>query len=136
MKDYPCPSFEQGVKCSFYYAEEILSTSEYPKTIKATELCFKAFPLDEIADRRKLGYLKHELFIMFGISIIYARLNRSEQAERDLEALWEECRRFDRKWADYFRYGTILRLVSVPGERGRKLTELVYRFAHLVVRFN
>ena len=73
---------------------------------------------------------------MFGISIIYARLNRSEQAERDLEALWEECRRFDRKWADYFRYGTILRLVSVPGERGRKLTELVYRFAHLVVRFN
>ena len=37
MKDYPCPSFEQGVKCSFYYAEEILSTSEYPKTIKATD---------------------------------------------------------------------------------------------------
>ncbi len=37
MKEYPCLSFEQGDKGSFYYAEEILSTSEYPKTIKATD---------------------------------------------------------------------------------------------------
>ena len=37
LKDYPCLSFEQGDNASFYYAEEILSTSEYPKTIKATD---------------------------------------------------------------------------------------------------
>ena len=37
LKEYPCLSFEQGDKGSFYYAEEILSTSEYPKTIKATD---------------------------------------------------------------------------------------------------
>lgn len=37
LKDYPCLSFEQGDNGSFYYAEEILSTSEYPKTIKATD---------------------------------------------------------------------------------------------------
>ena len=37
LKDYPCLSFEQGDKGSFYYAEEIFSTSEYPKTIKATD---------------------------------------------------------------------------------------------------
>lgn len=37
LKDYPCLSFEQGDKGSFYYAEEILSTSEYPKMIKATD---------------------------------------------------------------------------------------------------
>ena len=37
LKNYPCLSFEQGDKGSFYYAEEILSTSEYPKTIKATD---------------------------------------------------------------------------------------------------
>ena len=36
-KEYPCLSFEQGDKGSFYYAEEILSTSEYPKTIRATD---------------------------------------------------------------------------------------------------
>ena len=37
LKDYPCLSFEQGDNGSFYYAEEILSTSEYPKTIRATD---------------------------------------------------------------------------------------------------
>ena len=37
LKDYPCLSFEQGDNASFYYSEEILSTSEYPKTIKATD---------------------------------------------------------------------------------------------------
>ncbi len=37
LASYPCLSFEQGDKGSFYYAEEILSTSEYPKMIKATD---------------------------------------------------------------------------------------------------
>ncbi|MBQ9031323.1 MAG: LysR family transcriptional regulator [Parasporobacterium sp.] len=34
---YPCLSFEQGGSGSFYFAEEILSTIEYPRMIKATD---------------------------------------------------------------------------------------------------
>ena len=37
LMDYPCLSFEQGANGSFYMAEEILSTSEYPMTIKAND---------------------------------------------------------------------------------------------------
>lgn len=37
LNDYPCLSFEQGDHASFYYAEEILSTNEYSRTIKATD---------------------------------------------------------------------------------------------------
>ncbi len=37
LADYPCLSFEQDAGGSFYYAEEIMSTSEYPRTIKATD---------------------------------------------------------------------------------------------------
>ena len=37
LADYPCLSFEQGAGGSFYYAEEILSTADYPRTIKATD---------------------------------------------------------------------------------------------------
>lgn len=37
LADYPCLSFEQGASSSFYYAEEILSTNEYPRTIKAND---------------------------------------------------------------------------------------------------
>lgn len=37
LTDYPCLSFEQGEKGSFYFAEEILSTNEYPQIIKVTD---------------------------------------------------------------------------------------------------
>ena len=37
LEDYPCLSFEQGDESSFYFAEEILSTEEYHRTIKAND---------------------------------------------------------------------------------------------------
>ncbi|MBO7335060.1 MAG: LysR family transcriptional regulator [Lachnospiraceae bacterium] len=37
LKDYPCLSFEQGATGSFYLAEEILSTADYPQIIKAND---------------------------------------------------------------------------------------------------
>lgn len=37
LEPYPCLSFEQGDGSSFYYAEEILSTADYPRTIRATD---------------------------------------------------------------------------------------------------
>lgn len=37
LQDYPCLSFEQGDSNSFYYAEEVLSTYDYKKIIKADD---------------------------------------------------------------------------------------------------
>lgn len=37
LDEYPCLSFEQGDNSSFYFAEEILSTNEYPRIIKACD---------------------------------------------------------------------------------------------------
>lgn len=37
LNDFPCLSFEQGDNSSFYFAEEILSTNEYARTIKAND---------------------------------------------------------------------------------------------------
>lgn len=37
LKDYPCLSFEQGAKNSFYFAEEVLSTLDYKQIIKADD---------------------------------------------------------------------------------------------------
>jgi len=37
LNDFPCLSFEQGGNSSFYFAEEILSTNEYPRVIKAND---------------------------------------------------------------------------------------------------
>jgi DNA-binding transcriptional LysR family regulator len=37
LEEYPCLSFEQGDNSSFYLAEEILSTNEYARVIKAND---------------------------------------------------------------------------------------------------
>ena len=37
LQNYPCLSFEQGDGESYYFAEEILSTNEYQRTIKACD---------------------------------------------------------------------------------------------------
>ena len=37
LAEFPCLAFEQGGSGSFYLAEEILSTNEYPRMIKATD---------------------------------------------------------------------------------------------------
>lgn len=37
LEDYPCLAFEQGDNSSFYFAEEILSTNDYTRTIKAND---------------------------------------------------------------------------------------------------
>lgn len=37
LSEYPCLSFEQGSNSSFYFAEEILSTNEYSRIIKAND---------------------------------------------------------------------------------------------------
>ncbi len=37
LAEYPCLSFEQGDRSSFYLSEEILSTSNYQRTIKAND---------------------------------------------------------------------------------------------------
>ena len=37
LAPYPCLSFEQGDDSSFYFAEELLSTSEYPRIIKCCD---------------------------------------------------------------------------------------------------
>jgi len=37
LKEYPCLSFDQGANHSFYFAEEVLSTYEYKRLIKASD---------------------------------------------------------------------------------------------------
>ena len=116
--------------------QEDVMKRRYAHQLKATELCFTCYHIDEMRDKHKRAYLKHELFIMFGISVLYARLNGSEQAEKDLEEMWQRCFAYDWKWAEYFRRRTVLRLACLPGKGGAAIVRGTYRLAHKVVRFN
>ena len=86
LREYPCLSFDQGVHGSFYFAEEVLSTYEYKRIIKANDratllnlmiglnaytLCsgiicedlngndYRAVPLKE-TEKMRIGYIKRK----------------------------------------------------------------------------
>ncbi len=116
--------------------QEDVMKRRYQHQLKASELCFQSCRFDEITDKRKKRYMKHEMFIMFGISVVYARLNKSKEADDNLNKMWDACIAHDRKWAKYFRKETPLRLAHIPGKLGQQVIKGVYKIAHYVIRFN
>ncbi len=116
--------------------QQSVMAKRYSHQILVTEKCFRSFHMDDIRDKRLRQYLHHELFMMFGISILFTRLNKSAETDAALDKMWENCRAFDEKWANHFRNRTGLWFVSLPGRFGQDFSGLVYKAANKIVRFN
>lgn len=116
--------------------QEDITKKRYAHQVLVAELCFKAYHLDQVHQPRLKKYLKHELFMMFGIAIMFTRLNKSAESDAALTAMWENCRSFDKKYADHFHYRTPLFFITIPGKFGQNFTVFIYRLANKVVRFN
>ncbi|MCF0114480.1 MAG: glycosyltransferase [Erysipelotrichaceae bacterium] len=116
--------------------QEDVMIGRYNHQLIVAQRCFEACHLDDIKDEKQKKYLDHELFMMFGIGVLFSRLNGSEEAEKNVEAMWDACRAFDQKWADYYRYKSLLRFIGIKGSFGRGIVQFVYKLAHRFVRFN
>ena len=116
--------------------QEAAIKQRYTHQILVTEKCFTVCDLANVSDPKLKKYLKHELFMMFGISIMFTRLNNNDEADAALEKMWQTCQAHDKKWANHFRYRTPLAVISIRGKFGRWLTRFFYRIANKIVRFN
>lgn len=116
--------------------QESVMKKRYTHQILVNEKCFYSCHLDQISDPMLKKYLKHELFVMFGISILNARLNKSREVDRDLWKMWDNCIAFDEKWGKKFRYRTPLTFICLPGKFGQNFAVFIYRFANKIVKFN
>ena len=111
-------------------------TRRYLHQLTVTQKCFEACHLDRVREEKLRRYLKHELFMMFGISVLYARLNKAAEAEENLNRMWAACEQFDPKWAKHFREQSPLSIICIPGKTGQCISGVVYTIANRVVRFN
>lgn len=107
----------------------------YHHQILVTKLCFRSCHLDDIQQPMLKKYMKHELFMMFAISILFTRLNQTDETDAAVQEMWDDCYDFDPKWAKHFHKG-ILRFICLPGKFGRQFSKLIYHIANRVVRFN
>ncbi len=116
--------------------QQNVMSKRYHHQILVTERCFTSFRIDDIADPRLRQYMKHELFIMFGISILFTRLNKTAETDAALDKMWETCIAFDPKWGKHFRKYTPLRFICMPGKFGQDFSGMIYTIANKIVRFN
>lgn len=108
----------------------------YTHHLLVMEKCFTAFHFDDIKEPRLKRYLKHEIFMLMGIAILYTRMNKTPEVDADLRATWQKCFAHDEKWGKHFRYWTPLTFVCLPGKLGQHLCSLVNWLANHVVKFN
>ena len=116
--------------------QENIMKKRYTHQLLVNEQCFTVCHLDDVQEKMLKRYLRHELFVLFGISILNTRLNKSAETDAALDALWEKCIAFDRKWSRHFRYHTPLALICLPGRLGQNIAVFIYRIANRIVRFN
>ena len=116
--------------------QESAMKKRYHHQILVTEKCFTSCHLDDVKEPMLKKYMKHELFMMFGISILFTRLNRTKETDAALDTMWENCIAFDEKWGKHFKNKTPLWFVCRPGTAGQKFSGMVYKIANKVVRFN
>ena len=116
--------------------QDDVSRSRYTHHLQIAETCFKSVDLDSLKVRQHKQYMEHELFMLFGIATIFSRLNKCDEADAKLEAMWRSCEAHNEKWAKHFRKGSALAFINVPGKAGRTIADGFYKFANKVVRFN
>lgn len=107
----------------------------YSHQILVTEKCFTSCHLDTIQNNRQKKYMRHELFMMLAISILFTRLNKSKETDEAIWEMWQTCYEFDKKWAKKFRNG-LLWFLCMPGKLGQNFSCFIYKFANKIVRFN
>ena len=116
--------------------QDDVSRRRYTHHLLIAEQCFKSVDLDRLSCPRHQQYMKHELFMLFSIATAFSRLNRNEEADAALEAMWSACEKHNAKWAKHFRRNTILRFAQIPGGVGQNIVAGAYKMANKVVRFN
>ena len=116
--------------------QESVMKKRYTHQILVNEKCFTVCHLDDVKEKMLKKYLRHELFVMFGISILNARLNKNDESDEALWQMWRNCIAFDEKWGKHFRYRTPLTFICMKGRFGRSFSTFIYRLANKVVRFN
>ena len=106
--------------------------------IEIAQRIFDFHDLDVISrESPKLGrYMYHEASFMLVIASAFTRLNRTNEAEEQVKAMWAHCYQSHPAMARKMRRNILNVGINLPGHLGRALGLKGYRLAHKIVQFN
>ncbi len=136
MYYFPCDLYRYWIGRPDQSVQRNVMMKRYTHQILVTEQSFVACDIAHIQEPKLKKYLKHELFMMFAISIAVTRLNNSKETDADLEEMWNKCKSFDEKWYKHYRWHSPLALICIKGKFGRAFSTFIYNLANKVVRYN
>lgn len=128
----------------YYIGREDQSVNEqiimkrYVQQLNASRLLACTHDVLAIKEQRKvLGkYMIHELEMLLLIASIFARLNKTQEADENLQDMWDQIIAHNEKQGKLLRYHTLAKWFNVKGKFGRWLCISIYRFARIFVKFN
>lgn len=116
--------------------QQNIIVSRYRHQMLASKTVFMTYHLADIHNTKLRRYMYHECVMMLALATTFARLNRTEEAERDVDKMWQECEAFDEKCARRIRKRSLAALVNLKGQVGREIAIVLYHITHKIIRFN
>ena len=74
--------------------------------------------------------------MLIAFAICFARMNKNQESDDAVDAMWKNCIAHDPHWGRHLRYKTVLRFLSMPGKFGRWFTNTIYAIGNSIVRYN
>ncbi|MDO4459932.1 MAG: glycosyltransferase family 2 protein [Clostridia bacterium] len=110
----------------------------YAQQLKVTKLCFESHRILELKDKRPKLYkvMYHHLRLMFLLSSLFCRLNKTKEHDEDMKKFWEELYNIDTPLADKMKKHSLAAWLNIPGKPGQFVCSFAYELAHRFVKFN
>ena len=110
----------------------------YMDQIKVTSLIVSSHNLTSTKNQysKMERYMIHELRMMLMIATVFARLNKTQEADENLKVLWDEVIKQNPVIGKKLRYRSEAALLNFPGRWGREFCFFLYRCAQLLIQFN
>ena len=104
--------------------------------IKVNKLMVDYLTDTQITNRKTYNYMVKYLDIITTVSSIMLIRARNEEAMEKKEALWKYIKEKNPRVFLRLRYGLLGNTMNLPGRGGRKISEVLYRLAQRVMKFN
>ncbi len=113
-------------------------SKHYKDQVRISTMIFKEYDLHAIQEEHPglAKYMWHVMTFMVTIAAILCRNKRDDESEAVFRQMWKDLYTHDKRRARRVRWCSSAFWVSFPGKAGRAFCNLIFRIAHLFVKFN
>ena len=104
--------------------------------VLVSERVCTAYDLTEVENKKLRKLMTRECIFLMTIGVVFSRLAFNKEGEKQYKELWKSVKEKNPKLYKRMRYFSMATRVSLPGNLGRQIMKLGYRFAHSLVNFN